>query len=239
MRRSTAFRPALGTCSRCARRSCAISIGMGATPNAPNAEISAMTAIAVIAPRQKSRFLLDRPELVGPLFIAPAILYVFVLVALPFFLAIYYSISAFTIFDPSYRFVGLKNFIVDIDIFRRALINTFVFTIGAQIIGLLLGKFAAMLLMQEFPGRGLARALVVLPWPVPVSLATLAWLWMFDSLYSVINWTLVAIGLMDPAHRWQWLGQQDLAMIAVTVVHAWRLFPFGVVIFIAGFTSVQ
>jgi multiple sugar transport system permease protein len=61
---------------------------------------------------------------------------------------------------------------------------------------------------------------------------------MFDSLYSVINWTLVAIGLMDPARRWQWLGQQDLAMIAVTVVHAWRLFPFGVVIFIAGFTSV-
>ena len=57
-----------------------------------------MTAIAVVAPRQKSRFLLDRPELVGPLFIAPAILYVFVLVALPFFLAIYYSVSAFTVF---------------------------------------------------------------------------------------------------------------------------------------------
>src|SRR5262249_3916044 len=151
-----------------------------------------------------------------------------------------YSISAFTIFDPSYRFVGLKNFIdvIDSDIFRRTLINTFVFTIGAQIIGLLLGKFAAMLLLQEFPRRGLARALVVLPWAVPVSLATLAGLWMFDSLYSVINWTLVAIGLMDPADRWQWLGQQDLAMIAVTGVQAWRLFPFGGVIFIAGFTSV-
>jgi multiple sugar transport system permease protein len=106
------------------------------------------------------------------------------------------------------------------------------------VIGLLLGKFAAMLLMQDFPGRGLARALVVLPWAVPVSLATLAWQWMFDSLYSVINWTLIAIGLVNPEHPPQWLGQQDLAMIAVTVVHAWRLFPFGVVIFIAGFTSV-
>src|SRR5215470_20108227 len=189
MRRSTAFRPALGTCSRCARRSCAISIGMGATPNAPNAEISAMTAIAVIAPRPKSRFLLDRPELVGPLFIAPAILYVFVLVALPFFLAIYYSVSAFTVFDPNYQFVGLKNFIdvIDSSIFQRTLLNTFIFTIGAQVIGLLLGKFAAMLLMREFPGRGIARALVVLPWAVPVSLATLAWQWMFDSLYSELD----------------------------------------------------
>ncbi|MBO0755855.1 MAG: sugar ABC transporter permease [Bradyrhizobiaceae bacterium] len=199
-----------------------------------------MTALAIDAPRLRSRFLLDRPEVVGPIFIAPAIIYVFVLVALPFFLAIYYAVSAYTIFDPSYQFVGLRNFrdVVASDVFQRTLINTFVFTIGAQIIGLLLGKFAAMLLMKEFPGRGIARALVVLPWAVPVSLAVLAWQWMFDSLYSVINWTLIAIGLMDPAHPLQWLGQRDLAMIAVTVVHAWRLFPFGVVIFIAGFTSV-
>jgi multiple sugar transport system permease protein len=53
-----------------------------------------MTAIAEFAPRAKYRFWLDRSELVGPLFIAPAILYVFALVALPFFLALYYSISA-------------------------------------------------------------------------------------------------------------------------------------------------
>jgi len=199
-----------------------------------------MTAIAEFAPRSKHRFLFDRSELLGPLFIAPAILYVVVLVGLPFLLAIYYSISAFTIFDPTYRFVGAKNFfdILQSEVFRRTLANTFIFTIGAQVIGLLLGKFAAMLLIKEFRGRGFARALVVLPWAVPVSLATLAWLWMFDSLYSVINWTLALFGLIDPMNRPQWLGQEDLAMIAVTVVHAWRLFPFGVVIFIAGFTSV-
>ncbi len=199
-----------------------------------------MTAVAASLPRARSRFLLDRPSLVGPLFIAPAILYVFVLVALPFLLAIYYSVSAYTIFDPNYRFVGLSNFfdVMHSDIFRRTLLNTFIFTIGAQIIGLLLGKFAAMLLMREFPLRWLARALVVLPWAVPVSLAVLAWQWMFDSLYSVINWTLAAAHLIDVANPPQWLGQEDLAMLAVTVVHAWRLFPFGVVIFIAGFTSV-
>jgi multiple sugar transport system permease protein len=190
--------------------------------------------------RPKSRYLLDRTELIGPLFIAPAILYVLLLVAVPFLLALYYSVSAYTIFDPNYRFVGFSNFtdVMKSEIFRRTLINTFIFTIGAQVIGLLLGKFAAMLLMKEFPGRGLARALVVLPWAVPISLATLAWQWMFDSLYSVINWTLAALNLIDPASPPQWLGQQDLAMLAVTVVHAWRLFPFGVVIFIAGFTSV-
>jgi multiple sugar transport system permease protein len=204
--------------------------------------MGSMTAIAAATarPARSRRLLLDRPEIVGPLFIAPAILYVLVLVGLPFVLAIYYSVSAYSIFNPSFTFVGLQNFrdVLESEIFRRTLVNTLVFTIGAQVIGLLLGKFGAMLLMQEFPGRRIARALVVLPWAVPVSLATLAWLWMFDSLYSVINWTLAAAGLIDPANRPQWLGRQDLAMIAVTVVHAWRLFPFGVVIFIAGFTSV-
>src|SRR5262245_9803142 len=200
----------------------------------------ATIAAGAATARPKSRFVLDRPDIVGPLFIAPAILYVVVLVALPFFLAIYYSVSAFTIFDPSYKCVGFSNFsdVMTSEIFQRTLINTFIFTIGAQVIGLLLGKFAAMLLIQEFPGRGVARALVVLPWAVPVSLATLAWVWMFDSLYSVINWTLAAVHLIDPTNPPQWLGQQALAMLAVTVVHAWRLFPFGVVIFLAGFTSV-
>jgi multiple sugar transport system permease protein len=117
-------------------------------------------------------------------------------------------------------------------------VNTFVFTIGSQIIALLLGKIGAMLLMREFPGRGIARALIVLPWAVPVSLATLAWVWMFDSLYSVINWTLVAVGLVDVANQPQWLGRTDLAMAAVMTVHAWRLFPFGVILFLAGFASV-
>ena len=199
-----------------------------------------MTAITLTPRPGRSRFFLDRSEIVGPLFIAPAILYIVLLVGLPFLLALYYSVSAYTIFNPSLAFVGLKNFrdIIASEIFRRTLINTLVFTISAQIIGLLLGKIGAMLLMQEFHGRGIARALVVLPWAVPVSLATVAWLWMFDSLYSVINWTLIALGLVDAANRPQWLGQEDLAMIAVVVVHAWRLFPFGVVIFLAGFTSV-
>jgi multiple sugar transport system permease protein len=176
----------------------------------------------------------------GPMFIAPAILYVLVLVGLPFLLALYYGVSAYSIFDPSYRFVGLKNLdeVLESEIFWHTLWNTLLFTIGSQIIGLLLGKIGAMLLMKEFPGRGIARALVILPWAVPVSLATLAWKWMFDSLYSVINWTLVAAGLVDVANQPQWLGQQDLAFAAVMTVHAWRLFPFGVIIFLAGFASV-
>ena len=199
-----------------------------------------MAAITARPPLAKVRFHFDRASVLGPLFIAPAILYVGLLVAIPFMLALYYSVSAYTIFNPSYAFVGLKNFysVIESEIFRRTLINTFVFTISAQVVALVLGKFAALLLMRDFPGRRIARGLVILPWAVPVSLATLAWQWMFNSLYSVINWTLQAMGFIEAGHWPQWLGQQDLAMIAVITVHAWRLFPFAVVLFLAGLTSV-
>ena len=199
-----------------------------------------MATIVEPAPYRQSRFFLDRSELLGPLFLAPAILYIVLLVALPFLLTIYYSVSAYSIYNPSYKFVGLRNFwdVIDDDIFRQALINTFIFTFASQILALFLGKVAALLLLQDFPGRGIARALIILPWAVPVALATLAWQWMFDSLYSVINWTLQAVGLIDAAHWPQWLGQEDLAMLSVIIVHAWRLFPFAAVIFLAGLTSV-
>ena len=199
-----------------------------------------MATIVEPAPYRQSRFFWDRSEFLGPLFMAPAILYIVLLVALPFFLTLYYSVSAYSIYNPSYKFIGLSNFwdVIHDDIFRKTLLNTFIFTFGSQILALFLGKMAALLLLQDFPGRGIARALIILPWAVPVALATLAWQWMFDSLYSVINWTLQAVGLIDAAHWPQWLGQEDLAMLSVTIVHAWRLFPFAAVIFLAGLTSV-
>ncbi len=199
-----------------------------------------MATIVEPAPYRQSRFSLDRSEFLGPLFMAPAILYIVLLVALPFFLTLYYSVSAYSIYNPSYKFVGLSNFwdVIHDDIFRKTLLNTFIFTFASQILALFLGKIAALLLLQDFPGRSIARALIILPWAVPVALATLAWQWMFDSLYSVINWTLQAVGLIDANHWPQWLGQEDLAMLSVIIVHAWRLFPFAAVLFLAGLTSV-
>ena len=96
----------------------------------------------------------------------------------------------------------------------------------------------ALLLLRPFPGRKIVRALIILPWAVPVALATVAWQWMFDSLYSVINWTLIAAGLIDRANAPNWLGNPDLAMLSIIVVNGWRFFPFAIVIFLAGITAV-
>jgi multiple sugar transport system permease protein len=168
------------------------------------------------------------------------VLYVLALVGIPLCLAIYYSVSAYTIYNQDYSFVGLRNFIqiFQDDVFLRTLWNTFLFTLGSQILGLILGKFGALVLLRPFPGRKLVRALIILPWAVPIAIATVAWEWMFDSLYSVINWILIALGLMNPADAPNWLGDPHLAMICVIVVNAWRFFPFAIVIFLAGITAV-
>lgn len=201
-----------------------------------------MAEITAFAPRSFSRLqlALDERKVLGSIFIAPAILYVLLLVGVPFFMAVYYSLSAYTIYDPTWRFVGLANFadILSNPVFLQTLGNTFLFTFGSQILGLVLGKFGALLLLQPFPGRRIVRALIILPWVVPIALATVAWQWMFDSLYSVINWALIALGILTRSDAPNWLGNPQLAMLCVIVVNAWRFFPFAIVIFLAGITAV-
>jgi multiple sugar transport system permease protein len=201
-----------------------------------------MVAIAepIAKPASRLHFIFDRRDVLGALFMAPAILYVLLLVGLPFLLAVYYSVSAYTLYDPTWRFVGLANFadILRSPDFLRTLGNTFLFTFASNLLGLVMGKFGAFLLLQPFPGRKIVRALVILPWAVPIALATIAWEWIFDSLYSVINWTLIALGIVTRPDAPNWLGNPDLAMLCIIIINAWRFFPFAIVIFLAGITAV-
>jgi multiple sugar transport system permease protein len=200
----------------------------------------AVLAEPVARPVSRLHFILDRRDVLGAVFIAPAILYVLLLVGVPFLLAVYYSVSAYTLYDPTWRFVGLANFqqILGDPVFIRTLGNTFLFTFASNALGLVMGKFGAFLLLQPFPGRKIVRALVILPWAVPIALATIAWQWMFDSLYSVINWSFIALGFVTRDEAPNWLGTPHLAMLSIIVVNAWRFFPFAIVIFLAGITAV-
>jgi multiple sugar transport system permease protein len=129
------------------------------------------------------------------------------LVGFPLLLAVYYSVSAYTIYDPTWRFVGFANFaqIIQNPTFIQTLSNTFIFTFGSQLLGLVLGKFGAFLLLRPFPGRKIVRLLIILPFAVPVALATIAWRWLFDSLYSVFNWYI------DRAWHARTCGRAELA----------------------------
>jgi len=176
----------------------------------------------------------------GAVMFLPAILYVLAVVGVPFVLAFIYSVGDVKIASVGYHFVGLANFrsVLQSPAFRRSLYDSVVFTVGTQIIVLVGSTILALALKEPFRGRGLVRFLILLPWVAPVSLGAIGWKWILDSLYSVINWVLIALHLVRPFEGPMWLGEPSLAMMSVIGVESWRLLPFSTVILLAGLTAI-
>jgi multiple sugar transport system permease protein len=184
--------------------------------------------------------LADQEQKLWFVMLMPAVLYIIALVGFPFFLSLYYSVSNVSVGSNAAAFVGLDNFrrIVESPTFWASLRNTVFFTAVSQILVLVLGNVLAMALLADFRGRWLVRLLILLPWVAPISLGSVGWLWIFDSIYSVINWTLRAAHLLGP-HQWPiWLGTPNLAMASIITVQVWRMLPLATVIILAGLSSI-
>src|SRR5437773_12002080 len=176
----------------------------------------------------------------GAVMFAPAVLFIILLIGFPFVLAVLYAFSDARIGSTGFHLVGLENFrsILQSPSFRKALQNSIVFTVCAQAIVIVCSTILSMALEKPFRARGLVRLLILLPWVAPVSLGTIGWKWILDSIYSVINWTLEALGLITNEGWLMWLGVPHLAMASVIVIHVWRILPLATVILIAGLTSI-
>jgi multiple sugar transport system permease protein len=184
-----------------------------------------------------------RRYLFGYTLLAPAVLYVGLLVGVPFVFSLYLAMSDASVGVPIARFVGVENFRAALEnsTFYVALRNTLVFTLGAGVMKGLLGTSLAFLLIQPFRGRKVVRALIVIPFTLPIAVSVLGWKWMFDSQFSVINWALSKLSLIGQygSPDWPvWLGQPGLALLSVMFVNVWRGFPFSAIVLMAGMTSV-
>lgn len=199
----------------------------------------ATTAVANGTSIHRKR-LADNERWLWRLMLAPAILYIVLLVGFPFFLSLYYSVSDVTVGSREMNFVGLENYrrVVDNRTFWTALKNTLIFTIVTQIFVLFFANILAMALSVDFRGKWLVRLLILLPWVAPISLGSIGWLWIYDSIYSVINWTGQAFRILGPNDWPIWLGQPNLAMASIIIVQVWRIVPLATVIILAGLTSI-
>lgn len=122
--------------------------------------------------------------------------------------------------------------------FLLALENTVWYTFASELIKLLIGVPCALLLNRRFAGRRLLRGLVVIPWVIPIAISAQAWLWIFDSTYSVINWCLVHWGLIAPGNIINFRGDKDWAMWSLIAVNVWRGFPFTAIVVLAGLSAI-
>jgi multiple sugar transport system permease protein len=178
-----------------------------------------MTGVARPGPLARVREWWEQEHVFGYGLILPAVVLIVCLVAYPFGMAIYFSLSDYWVGSPG-TFIGLQNFrdILGSELFHRALYNSFVFTASALALKTLFGVWLALLLLRDLKFKRLVRGAVLLPWVIPTALSTVAWWWMFDSLYSVVNWTAIRLGLIDPPGP-NWLGTPGYAMTAVIAVN--------------------
>ncbi len=177
-----------------------------------------------------------RDERTGYLMVAPALIALAVLIAYPFLLSIYFSLSDKRVGLPGH-FIGLENFeaLSQDSVFQQTLFNTGLYTVVSVGLKLVLGLTLAMLLEKVVRGQRLLRGIILLPWVIPASLSTLAWRWMFDPSYSVLNWCLRVVGLGSGV---PWLSDPWWARAAVISVNVWRGLPFFAICLLAGLVSI-
>jgi multiple sugar transport system permease protein len=197
-------------------------------------------AAAVTRPRGRRRTnVFERQGVFASALIAPAVVFVTALVGGPLALAIWLSFTNATS-GLHGKWVGLENFRHEWSnpAFQHAVWHTFLFTVISQAIVLVGAGLIAHALIRDFRGKWILRFLILLPWAAPIALSLMAWKWIFDTSYSILNWTLVHTHLYKPLDVPQYLAQPKLAMGSVIAVHAWRILPFAVVIFLAGLSSI-
>ncbi len=179
-----------------------------------------------------------RETLLAYLFLAPALLAITLVLFYPILNLLVTSFySSPTLTRPS-QFIGLKNYlsVLSDPIFPTAVRNTFIWTFGVTGGQVLLGIYFALILHQRFPGRWLARVLVIIPWVLPGIVVAVTWRFMYSQDFGLINLVLRSIGLNQLAHAW--LGDTSTAMIAVILVGIWKGFGFYTLMFLAGMQTI-
>ncbi|WP_204103959.1 MULTISPECIES: sugar ABC transporter permease [Spirulina sp. CCY15215] len=121
--------------------------------------------------------------------------------------------------------------------FWYSLWNTSVFTTISISLELVFGMTFALVLNQAFWGRGFARTAALIPWALPTAVMGLAWAWIFNDQYGVVNDLLFRLGIINEAITW--LGEPTRAMFSLVVADVWKTTPFIALILLAGLQSIS
>ncbi len=171
--------------------------------------------------------------------ILPATLCLAIVLFYPLFKVFYMS---FFEIEPLYYkepiFAGIKNFqkILSDSRFKGTLLQTAYWTFGSVALQFIIGLAAALIINEVFWGRGLARALLLVPWAMPAVVGAFSWKWMWHGEYGVVNHILKTLHLIP--HNINWLGGISTAMAACIITNTWRGFPFMMIMLLAGLQNI-
>lgn len=176
------------------------------------------------------------------LFLAPLMVIIFAFLLIPVIKAAVMSFQYYYIAKPSADgnyFVGVENYtkVLSDEYFFNSVKVTVLYILVTVMGRYLIGFGSALLLNTKFLGRGLARALIIIPWAVPEVVACLVWILMYDQDYGVINYLLNNAGILS--YNIAYLQDVSIALPAAMVVNIWKGFPFVAIMLLAGMQSVS
>jgi len=188
--------------------------------------------------RRGSRLTLaNRQALTGYLLVVPALVLLLALVAYPFFFAISISFTDRVVGQDG-TWIGLDNFryLAKNPSFLKTIQNTLIMVVVSDILKLFIGLGLAMLLNQAVRGRGLMRAVILLPWAMPGFVAFLVWKLLYMPIGGAFNLLLTKTNIYPEIV--DYLGQKSTALPAVILATTWRGFPFWAISFLAALQGV-
>ncbi len=174
------------------------------------------------------------------MFLLPVIIVMLVVALWPLGRTFFFAFTDAYLDDPSvYSMTGVDNFLEVINdrSWWIAVKNTLIFTVISVAIETVLGLAIALLVNEAIPGRGLARAAILVPWAIPVVVSTKIWEWMLNDQFGVINKVLIGLGLID--HGIPWTASGSLLMGVVIFVDVWMTTPFMVLLILAGLQLIS
>ncbi len=179
-----------------------------------------------------------KDNILGICLLLPALIALSALIIYPLFFAAKLSVHSQLIYELQGRFVGWMNYVntfFDPDFWSATKLSVIwvIVTVGGQ---MFLGILVALFLNEEFKGRGLARAFILLPFFMPCVSVTLIWRWLLNENYGLLNAMLKGLGLItEPI---SWLGTPIAALGAVMFIGIWKYFPFVTINVLAGLQTI-
>ena len=172
-------------------------------------------------------------------FIGPVVAYLALFQFYPLLKEFVLSFTQTSLMAPqNARYVGLRNYgdLLSSADFGQVLATTAAYTVICVVLGVGSGLAAALLLDRPFVGRGVARAMVTLPWAAPpVAVATI-FAWMLNAQYGIANHALRGLGVDA---YFSWPDEPALALPAILVTTVWQIFPFSSVVLLAALQGVS
>jgi trehalose/maltose transport system permease protein len=182
------------------------------------------------------------------LFLMPMLVALAAIAGWPLLRTIWYGFTDASLSDlDAARFIGFRNYLDTLTLrsgrtvhtglladpaWWHAVWNTLRFAAISVSLETIFGTIIALVLNQRFPGRGLVRAAVLIPWAVPTIVSAKMWAWMMNDQFGILNDMLMRLGLLS--HPVAWTASPDTAFLAVLIVDVWKSTPFMALLILAG-----